>query len=249
MIAIISLLLVLVLSLIITRAASIALTYTGLSPQAARFQARSAFTGVGFTTSESEKIVNHPVRRKILMLIMLIGNAGIVATISTMILGFVQISGSSSVFLRLLLLISGIFILILISRSRWIEKHLEKLIEQALKKYTELDVKDYASILHLSGQYAIHELYVHETDWLSDSHLQELRLTDEGVLVLGISHKNGTFTGTPNKNTVIKASDTLILYGRESNIARLDERRKGPGGNIQHAEAVVEQKTITSKVR
>jgi len=72
------------------------------------------------------------------MLIMLIGNAGIVATISTMILGFVQISGSSSVFLRLLLLISGIFILILISRSRWIEKHLEKLIEQALKNTQSL---------------------------------------------------------------------------------------------------------------
>jgi zinc protease len=49
--------LVLVISLLITRIATIALTYTGLSRQAAKFQARSAFTGVGFTTSESEKVV------------------------------------------------------------------------------------------------------------------------------------------------------------------------------------------------
>jgi len=78
MIAIISLLMVLVFSLLITRIATIALTYTGLSRQSAKFQARSAFTEVGFTTSESEKVVNHPVRRRILLLMMLIGNAGIV---------------------------------------------------------------------------------------------------------------------------------------------------------------------------
>lgn len=44
----------------ITRIATIALTHTGLSRQTARFQARSAFTVVGYTTSESEKLVNHP---------------------------------------------------------------------------------------------------------------------------------------------------------------------------------------------
>jgi len=36
-----------------------------LSVEAAHFQARSALTGVGFTTSESELIVGHPARRRI----------------------------------------------------------------------------------------------------------------------------------------------------------------------------------------
>ena len=35
---------------------------TGTSSELARFQARSAFTGVGFTTSEAESVVLHPVR-------------------------------------------------------------------------------------------------------------------------------------------------------------------------------------------
>ena len=64
MLAIISLLLIVALSLIVTRTAAVALTYTGLSQQAASFQARSAFTGVGYTTSEAESLVNHPVRRQ-----------------------------------------------------------------------------------------------------------------------------------------------------------------------------------------
>jgi hypothetical protein len=74
---IITVILILVFSILITRVASIALTHTGLSRESSKFQARSAFTGVGFTTTESEKVVNHPVRRRILLLLMILGNAGI----------------------------------------------------------------------------------------------------------------------------------------------------------------------------
>lgn len=242
MIAIIWLLVILVFSLLNTRTASIALTFTGLSRQAAKFQARSAFTGVGFTTSESEKIVNHPVRRKILMLIMLIGNAGVVATISTFILGFIKTAGDGSVYIRILVLIAGIALLLCLSMSEWLEQRLTRLIARALKRYTALDVKDYASILHLSGDYYIHELYVKSKDWLANQNLEELQLTNEGILVLGITRKDGSFIGTPRKDTRVEASDTLILYGRDSNIARLDQRQKGPGGNIQHSEAVAREK-------
>lgn len=59
-IGVIAFLIVLTLSLVITRIATVALTMTGLSSEAAEFQARSAFTGTGFTTAEAEKIVNHP---------------------------------------------------------------------------------------------------------------------------------------------------------------------------------------------
>src|SRR5687767_7500660 len=69
------------ISLLITRIASVALTVTGLSRQSARFQARSAFSGVGFTTSEAEDVVNHPVRRRIVMWLMLIGNAGLITIV------------------------------------------------------------------------------------------------------------------------------------------------------------------------
>lgn len=62
-IGIVAFLTVLALSLTITRVATLVLAMTGLSWEAARFQARSAFTGTGFTTSEAESIVSHPVRR------------------------------------------------------------------------------------------------------------------------------------------------------------------------------------------
>lgn len=78
MLPIISLLIVISLSILLTRIATVALTLTGLSREAARFQARSALTGTGFTTAEAEKAVGHPVRRRIILFLMLLGNAGIV---------------------------------------------------------------------------------------------------------------------------------------------------------------------------
>ena len=74
MISIVSLLVVIFVSILITRIATIALTHTGLTKESAKFQARSAFSGAGFTTSESELVVNHPVRRRIVMFLILIGN-------------------------------------------------------------------------------------------------------------------------------------------------------------------------------
>lgn len=65
---------ILTISVFIVRVASVALRLTGLAEESARFQALSAFTGTGFTTSESEMVVNYPVRRRILSLLMIIGN-------------------------------------------------------------------------------------------------------------------------------------------------------------------------------
>jgi Trk-type K+ transport system membrane component len=111
MIAIATLLLVLALSILITRVARVALIHTGLSRESARFQARSAFTGVGFTTSESEKVVNHPVRRRILLILMLLGNAGIVTALSSLILSFVNVSSTTPLVWRIVLLAAGIVVL------------------------------------------------------------------------------------------------------------------------------------------
>ncbi|MDB4786514.1 MAG: hypothetical protein P8M30_20545 [Planctomycetaceae bacterium] len=97
MIAILSLLFVVVISLLIVRVATVALTLTGLSRELARFQARSAFTGSGFTTQESEQIMQHPVRRRIIMLLMLLGNAGIVTVISSLFLSLTSESENGSI--------------------------------------------------------------------------------------------------------------------------------------------------------
>jgi hypothetical protein len=57
-IALATFLVVVLLSIIVTRVATIALTQTGMTKESARFQGRSAFTGTGFTTREAEMVLS-----------------------------------------------------------------------------------------------------------------------------------------------------------------------------------------------
>jgi hypothetical protein len=241
-IGVIALLTVLGLSLIITRVATIALTMTGLSQEAAHFQARSAFTGTGFTTSEAESVVNHPVRRRIIMLLMILRSAGLVTIVFSLILSFLGSGGDIAKLTRLSWLAAGVAGLWLLSGSKVFDRYLGQLINWALRRWTSLDVRDYASLLRLSGEYRVIEVQVRQGDWVAGKNLQCCYLPEEGITVLGISRANGSYVGGPKGETEIFPGDTLILYGRAQKLQELDERRADVTGDEAHARAVREQK-------
>jgi len=74
----------------VIRVASVALRLTGLAEDSARFQSLSAFTGTGFTTIEAETIVNYPIRRQIISLLMIIGNLGLVTVLATFVVSLIR---------------------------------------------------------------------------------------------------------------------------------------------------------------
>ena len=239
-IGLIAFLTVLSLSMLITRLATVALMLTGLSEESARFQARSTFTGTGFTTSEAENVVDHPVRRRIIMMLMLLRSAGIITIILSLILSFIGTEDVTKLY-RLLYLIIGVLVLWLISSSRMFDRWFKHLVERALRRWTNLDVRDYASLLHLSDDYVIHELRIEEDDWLQDKKLAQCHLREEGVSVIGILRSNGNYVGVPKGSTKIHAGDTLILYGRSEGLKKLDERKSGTMGDKEHQDAVSDQ--------
>ena len=107
-----------------------------------------------------------------------------------------------------------------------------------------MDVQDYASLLHVAGEFRVTELQVQPEDWLTDRDLRSAKLRDEGILVLGITRQDGTYLGAPKAATKILPHDSLILYGRASALERLDQRGKGWAGERDHEEAVAEQEKV-----
>lgn len=247
MVPIISLLVVLTLSVLVTKIATVALTHTGLSRESARFQARSAFTGVGFTTNESETVVNHPVRRRILLILMLLGNAGIVTAISSLILTFLSPEQQASTLARLGLLGGGLTALWAAANSRWVDRRLQQAVTRALSRYTRLDVRDYVGLLHLSGEYAVSEMEVEEADWIAGKTLKETRLRHEGLLVLGVKRPDGTFIGAPDGDTALRAGDVLVLYGRTPVLEALDQRPRGRPGDQEHVQLVTRHRELVAR--
>lgn len=241
MIAAASLLLVLFLSLIVVRVAAEALVLTGLSREAARFQARSAWTGTGFTTAESEQVVNHPVRRQIITTLMFLRSAGLVTAASTLMLSFVSVEARDEGFMRVGLLVAGVAALWFAARSDRIGHHLSRTISWALKRYTRLDTRDYAGLLHLAGEYAVLETRVEHDNWMAGRALRDLRLADEGVLVLGITRPGGKYVGAPRGDARISPGDIVVLYGRAPDIGALGRRRADEAGEHERRQAVEEE--------
>lgn len=228
-------LVIVLISMIIGRVATTALTLTGMSREQARFQARSALTGAGFTTTESESIVTHPVRRRIVMTLMLTGSAGIVSVIGTIAIGAARANArETDPTFALLGLVAGIVVLLWVMRLRPVDRVLSRLIRAGLRRYTDLDVRDVESLLDIHGGYSIAELLVEETDWLCDRTLVDMRLNDEGILILGIQRRNGGYDGAPTGTSAVHAGDTLLLYGHQNRIAQLDDRVQGPLGDAEH---------------
>lgn len=246
MTALISLLIILTISLLITQVVTVALTQTGLSREAALFQAVSAFTGVGFTTREAETVVGHPVRRRIVIGTMILGNAGFVTAVSSLVLTFVG-TGQRDVLIRLSLLAGGLAILWIAAISRWFNRHISRLITWALKRWTRLNVSDYAHLLNLSGDYEVGKIQVQAGDWLADRKLADLELNKEGILILGIHRADGEYVGAPTGQTYIRPENTLVLYGQSSVLADLDRRLAGASGNLAHEEAVVSQEHVLAE--
>jgi K+/H+ antiporter YhaU regulatory subunit KhtT len=240
MIAIGTLLIVVTTTLIVNRVGAIALTTTGLSAEVAEFQARSALTGVGFTTSETEQVVNHPVRRRIVQTLMLVGNAGLVTIIGTFVVGLADSGDSGDVLLRLGTLAGGLIIILLAARSATIDRAVSKVISAALRRFTKLDVRDYVQLLDLAKNYAVGEVGVEADSWVAEHRLLDLHLPDEGVLVLGVRRADGSFIGAPRGHTQIHENDTLVVYGYSDVIEDLGTRKVGREGNRVHEELASE---------
>lgn len=247
MYGIILLLVVAMLSLLITRIATIALTATGMSQPSARFQARSALTGVGFTTTESEAVVAHPARRRIIMALMLTGSVGLATSIAGILSGVAGSADAGSRVTRGLVLVGGLVLVYAASSSQRFNRRLSKVIGGALARFTDLDVRDYAALLHVSGEYEVKEMLADAESWLAGRTLGDLRLKDEGVLVLGVVRSDGSYLGVPNRDTRIEAGDTVILYGRDEVFAELTARPRGPEGEAAHARAVAVQNEVAER--
>jgi len=240
MIALVSFLLVILSSILIVRIGAVALEMTGLSRDIASFQAHSAFSGTGFTTSESEYVISHPVRRRIIRTLMFLGSAGITSAIATLVLTFVGKSAEEAQ-LSLLFLAVGLVFLFLFSRSKLIERAMKRLIKRMLSRFTSLKIYDYNQLLGLSKGYSIAEIRVRKKSWLANKTLRELQLNKEGILVLGIYRKvNGkeAFLGAPSSETKILPGDVLVCYGPEEIVFALSRRIKGISGKVEHEEAV-----------
>ena len=133
--SILALLIIILISFLVVRVGSNALILTGMSSKAAKFQAISAFFGVGFTTSEAEMVMSHEVRRKVIRHLIISGNIGLTSALATLVVTFSQ-SNEDMVMSKFVTI--GVVVLTVISLGLFFNmKIVTKPLDALMKKVSE----------------------------------------------------------------------------------------------------------------
>jgi hypothetical protein len=213
------LLITIFVSFIIVRIGGFALQLTGIEPDVARFQALSAFSGTGFTTREAERVVGHRTRRRIVTVLIILGNAGTVTVIATLVASFTQVSGYIWFFIRLAVIIGGIFGLYqLIIRSNVGQRFVDWLQRPFVNRI-------------LGEAPAIEEVFHVEKDWAVSLVMMKRSSKSIGlpvadiaaeadIEILGID-RAGTYLTKPDREEKIAEGDRLLVYGNRKSVKQI----------------------------
>lgn len=202
---------VILISFLIVRAAAIILMMTGMEKKKALFQALSAFTGTGFTTKEAEMAINHPVRRRIVSWLMILGNAGIVTVIITATSSFVSSKGYI-LSINILILIFGISLIVFIMGRKGIIRNWERFVEKRFIKYSYIEEGVTEDLLHLLEGYGLVKIIISENSSFVGNTVSKLGFSPKKILLLGIERGNH-WLSIPDGKEKVKKEDRLIVYG------------------------------------
>jgi TrkA-C domain len=220
MVAVVTLVVIALVSLLAVRAGATALMMTGLSWDAASFQSYSAFFGVGFTTREAELVVNHPVRRRIIRDLILAGNIGVTSAVATLVATLVQNSSGVRPLLIVGGLVIGLALLLYLTRVSWVQRAIDKVIQRTLEQAGLVRVMDYELLLRIQHGFVVLEVEILDgTPWANKS-LRETRPWDHGIVILSVKSDGKPIDGLPQADTVLRAGDVATVYGEERNIHR-----------------------------
>lgn len=217
--SLIALLFIVAVSLLIVRIGSNALILTGMSMSAARFQAASAFFGVGFTTSEAEIVMQHEVRRRIILHLIIAGNIGLTSALAAIVVSLMSMDGDSTeTAVKIVATALGMILVAVAMNLKIVKKYLDKLMRISLLKAGVARAQDYNLLLNVDQGYCISETILEESHSFVGKALWETRPADYGVIILGIEKDGGEYLGAPNKDTVLCAGDMALIYGHADNI-------------------------------
>ena len=211
------LIIVIIISFLIIKVGSIALRMTGIDKESANFQSLSAFTGTGFTTFEAEDVVNYHNRRRVIKILMLLGNVGIVSIITMLILSF---SGSdiSETATKLGLLGLVILAIIIFSAVRGLETFIDNFIARRLAKFTQFSMGTFHEMIRLANGYGVAEIVVSDDHEFAGKRLFESNLRSSDILVLAVKRR-GRLIPAPRADESIEPEDRLICFGLLKNIS------------------------------
>ena len=199
--------------IIIVRIGAVALMITGLNSEKAHFQALSAFTGTGFTTNESERVINNKIRRRIISFLMIFGNGGLLTLFITTTTTF-SLSNKDFVFDKAMFLVVGIILLYFLMKFLYVKDKIDIIITYFMNKNNFFE-DDATTIekLHIEDGYVVEGIILKEDSEFINKTVFEAQQKLDNKLIIGIEREN-KWLPLPKNDTILVSHDVIVVYGR-----------------------------------
>jgi hypothetical protein len=168
--------------------------------------------------------MNNPLRRRIIMNLMLLGSLGVITILSSSILTVMHLNAKvGSLHVEIITLLGGIILLLFLTRSKFVDRYLTIIIDYFLDRYLDLHIGNYKNLVHIHNDYKIGEFVLSTGNSLIGQVFKDNTLKQRGVVVLGVKRSDGTYIGTPKDNFKFEDNDLLTVYAKQSDIATIND--------------------------
>ena len=206
----------------------VAFKLTGLATNKIKFQVASLFTGSGFTTNESEIIVDDERRRKIAIVCMYTGHIFSVVFMGLLTNVLISIATiqtnenvlSTKLWYFIVFYVSlGLFLLVLFIKIPPINRRFQALLEKiAINTSSKKKNSNIITVLDLYGKNAIAEVVLNNIpEFAQEKTLNEIELTKKYFINV-LSIKRGKRILEVTKDTMFNRRDILVIYGSTRDI-------------------------------
>lgn len=191
---------------------------TGLDRKIARFQVISMLTGTGFTTGESELIIDHPVRRRLGAFLILFGAFSLAVIISAI----TQLLSDTFYTMEIAYIAGALLAILFILRVPYVVNLLTNKLKSELEETYELADLPIKDVLLMDDDDEVREISIHEESRFTGKTFDEIVDAEDDLMLLFI--KRGDIN-IRNKSyqTKLEPGDRLVLYG---NNPLIDEKFK-----------------------
>lgn len=220
---------------------------TGLTKVKAKFQAISLLTNCGYTTNESEIVMNHKLRRKLAMISMITGYIYSVIIVSLFINLLNNISSAyiENNYKFFIISIAVFIVLFIVIKLPFIRKINEKIIEKLAKILLKTNEKDNViTLLDIYGKDAIVEVLINSIpESMKDKQLFEINFRETYKMnVLLLKRKGKVLEIT--RNTMFQNGDIIFVFGTYQNIIDLF----GKSGQEKNLDAKIQNQNIVELI-
>lgn len=210
MASVLILVLIVIVSYVIVTAGSTAYELTGLDRETARFQALSAFTGAGFTTRVSQRVVGHPVRRRITSTLIILGYGGTASVIASLVTSVNTDDWWATLINLSMLVLAGLLSWVLLRTFG--NLLLSDVIRRILLPRLTGDRVPHEELLLYKAGYGITRIEVPARSRVIGQTLRDLDLRSYNVQVLAVEEDDDVHP-IPDPDWKFRQGHHLIVYG------------------------------------